>query len=270
MVEHKTKKKKIVFTSMSKRNFYMRMHVSKFVLDNNYIPINPFMIFEYNLLDTIDRQFIRISNNTLINKADELWIFGEISDGVLAEIQLAQKFNKKVRFFDILSSTNGFIEISGKQAKFESDVEQFRKLLFTKKNDFHVRLLIKKKWPLVYPAYSKRNFFLNMHISKFVLEKNYVPLNPFMIFKYFLIDSTKRNIIYSANKDIISMCDELWIIGEVSDGVLDEIKFARKNKIKIKYFSISKDELKNFKFKPLHKSDVSFEDTALKENIKFL
>lgn len=91
---------------------------------------------------------------------------------------------------------------------------------------------------LVYPAHSKHYFFFRMHISKFILQKNCVPLNPFMIFEYFMLDTIKRNTVYSANNNLIKRADEVWIFGPISDGVLDEIKLAKKFRKPIKYFSI--------------------------------
>jgi hypothetical protein len=44
--------KKLIYCAMSNRNFYWRMHVSKLVLDEGYVPINPFMLFDYYLLHT--------------------------------------------------------------------------------------------------------------------------------------------------------------------------------------------------------------------------
>lgn len=95
---------KLIYPAFSKRLFYFRMHITKYVLENDGVPLNPFMIHEYFLLDTIDRNKIKESNNTLVERADELWVFGEISDGVMAEIQLAQKLNKPIRYFRAVAS----------------------------------------------------------------------------------------------------------------------------------------------------------------------
>ena len=43
---------KLVFTAVSKRLFYFRMHISKFVLEKDCIPLNPYMLWEYFMLDT--------------------------------------------------------------------------------------------------------------------------------------------------------------------------------------------------------------------------
>ena len=55
---------------------------------------------------------------------------------------------------------------------------------------------------LIYTAISKQLFYFRMHISKFVLEKNAIPLNPFMLFEYFMLDSVERDKIREANKPI--------------------------------------------------------------------
>lgn len=91
----------LVYTAMSKHLFYYRMHISKYVLEQNGVPLNPFMIFDYFLLDTVDRDLIREGNNNLVRRADELWVFGPISNGVLAEIKIANGLKKPIRYFKI-------------------------------------------------------------------------------------------------------------------------------------------------------------------------
>lgn len=109
---------KLIYPAFSKHLFYFRMHISKYVLENGGVPLNPFMIHEYFLPDTIDRDIIRASNNTLVEKADELWVFGDISNGVAAEIQLAKKMNKPIRFFEVIGSKD-IKEISEGETKLE-------------------------------------------------------------------------------------------------------------------------------------------------------
>ena len=89
----------IVFIAMSKKYFYMRLFVTKFVLEQGVVPINPFTSFDYFLLDAVERDTVRRANNTLVARADELWVFGDITDGVRAEIVQAWQQQKTVRFF---------------------------------------------------------------------------------------------------------------------------------------------------------------------------
>ena len=89
----------VVFTAMSKKYFYMRLFVTKFALDQGVVPINPFTSFDYFLLDAVERDTVRRANNTLVARADELWVFGDIADGVRAEVVQAWQQHKTVRFF---------------------------------------------------------------------------------------------------------------------------------------------------------------------------
>lgn len=111
----------LVFTAMSKRRFYLRAHISKFVFEQGAIPINPFMCFDYFLLDTVKRNTVREANSKLLNICDELWVFGEISDGVLREIKQAKENNKRIRYFKIIDKPFKFIEISEDEIEYEED-----------------------------------------------------------------------------------------------------------------------------------------------------
>ena len=115
---------KLIYPALSKHNFYFREHISKYILEQGGVPLNPFMIFQYFLLDTVSRNTIRNANNNLVTKADELWIFGQISDGVLNEIKLAKKLNKTIEYFTIKDSKE-IIKISKKEVEFEEGLEKF-------------------------------------------------------------------------------------------------------------------------------------------------
>ena len=83
------------------------------------------MIHEYFLLDSITRQTVRDSNNTIVERCDEVWVFGPVSDGVLEEIRLAKKCNKPIRYFAIVNS-RGIKEIPKEDVTFEEGLERFR------------------------------------------------------------------------------------------------------------------------------------------------
>lgn len=117
------KEMKLVYPAFSKNLFYFKDHISKFVLEKGYVPLNPFNIHGYFLLDTVPRDTIRCSNNNLVKRADELWSFGAISDGVLAEIILARLENKPIRYFDVLKSRD-IIEIGKEMVRFEDGLEK--------------------------------------------------------------------------------------------------------------------------------------------------
>src|SRR3989339_1353381 len=97
------------YTATSKRKFYMKDQISTFTLQQGYVPLNPFQIFGF-LNDTVDRNLVRQANNTLIRIANEFWVFGEVSDGVLAEIKQAKEQRKPIKYFRIENSKD-IIEI---------------------------------------------------------------------------------------------------------------------------------------------------------------
>jgi len=256
----------LVFTAFSKKNFYLRSEISKFVLQKGNVPISPFMNFDYNLAGLVPKDTIRIANNSLIAKSDEIWVFGDVSDGVLVEIYMATKQGKPVRYF--VSQDDGerpFKEIDATQVQLE-DVSQWMwewALAGRDLERWHPRLRFHKTYPLVYPAYSKRNFYWQMHISQFCLQNKTIPLNPFMLFRYFLGDTVHRDTVYTANNNIVRLCDEVWTFGEISDGVLAEVKLKKDMGQPVRYYKIATTNPATFR--RVTPSGVVFEEPDLEQ-----
>ena len=122
------KDKPLVYTAMSKHLFYFRMFISVFVLKNGGVPLNPFMVFDYFMLDAVDRDLVREGNNNLVKRCDEIWVFGTVSNGVLAEIQIAKEQGKKVRYFAI-EKPHQIIETDKNSVELEEDIKDLRHLI---------------------------------------------------------------------------------------------------------------------------------------------
>jgi hypothetical protein len=255
------KKRKIVFASFSKKNFYLRNQISAYILLAGQVPVNPFMNFDYNLSGLVDKSMIRVANNTLIKKSDELWVFGEVSDGVLDEISLAKKLGLPVQYFRLDESFGKIRQIWEEDVRLEDISPWMWEWVQAGKSleRWHPRLRFKKTYPLIYPAYSKRNFYWQVHISKYCIEELVVPLNPFMLFRYFLGDMIPRESVYEANNNLIRICDQLWTFGEISDGVLAEIKQTKDSGKKVKHFRIIDQKPNPVTFKKILPSSISFE-----------
>ena len=118
----------VVFTAHSRHTAFMRQHVCLFVLREKHVPINPFMSFDYFLLDTIPRDDVRRANNSLVRIADEVWTFGIVADGVLEEIRLAKKLGKKVRHFALGTTLKSIREITSDQLEYEAGVPRVESL----------------------------------------------------------------------------------------------------------------------------------------------
>jgi hypothetical protein len=117
--------KSLIYTAMSKHFFYFRVHISRFVVEQHKVPLNPFMIFDYFLGDSVDRNLIREGNNNLVKRVDELWVFGPISNGVLAEIKIAKTMNKPIKYFKIAKPHN-IIQITKEEVEMEEEVASFK------------------------------------------------------------------------------------------------------------------------------------------------
>ena len=111
--------KKLIFTAMSKKNFFQKWRIVKFVLEKGFTPLNPFMLYDYFLADSIDHDLVRNANNTVVERADEVWVFGEIADGVEKEITIAKRLNKPIKYFDISKLPEEIKEMSEKSIIFE-------------------------------------------------------------------------------------------------------------------------------------------------------
>jgi hypothetical protein len=95
---------------------------------------------------------------------------------------------------------------------------------------------------VVYTAQSKQYFYCRDAVCEFVFRNNSIPINPFRVFDYFLGDRVERDAIRSANAEVLSRCDEVWVFGEtLADGVLIEIAQAERENKPVRYFSIHND-----------------------------
>ena len=117
--------KPIIYTAFSKHYFYYRMFISKFVLEQNKVPLNPFMLFDYFLTDSVSRDLIREANNNLVKRADETWVFGPVSNGVLAEIKRAKAAGKPIKYFAI-EKPHEIKEVVKEHVLLEEDIQSLR------------------------------------------------------------------------------------------------------------------------------------------------
>ena len=121
-IEHQ-EEKPIVFTAQSCKNFHQRMLICKYVFEKGAVPVNPFNLFGYYLYELVDRDIVRNGNNNLLKRCDEIWVFGEVSDGVLAEIEIFKGLGRPIRYFDISSLPDSIVEISKEQVVLEDEVK---------------------------------------------------------------------------------------------------------------------------------------------------
>ena len=117
--------KRLVYTAQSKQYFYCRDAVCEFVFSQNYIPINPFRVFDYFLGDRVERDAIRAANQEVLSRCDEVWVFGEqLADGVLMEIAQAETEKKPLRYFSINNRAAKIREVDPGSLSLESGIRE--------------------------------------------------------------------------------------------------------------------------------------------------
>ena len=75
---------------------------------------------------------------------------------------------------------------------------------------------------------------------KFVVEKGHIPMAVHLMFPRFMNDNNNvdRTKAITMGLDILARCDELWCFGKnISEGMLEELIFAKKYMIKIRHFT---------------------------------
>lgn len=118
-----TERRPLIYTAHSKLSFFCRDVICEFVLTHGGVPLNPFRMFEYFLGDRIERDLVRRANNTVVQAADETWVFGtEIANGVLFEIDLARQYGKTVKFFTLGTRINEIRPATIDELSFEQEL----------------------------------------------------------------------------------------------------------------------------------------------------
>ncbi len=112
----------VVFAAMSKHSFCYRMFITRYILERKRIPLTIFTLYDYFLLDTVDRKFMIEANNVLVARSDELWVFGPISEGVAKEISVADALGKPVRYYEI-RRPHRIVRIAKKDARREASAD---------------------------------------------------------------------------------------------------------------------------------------------------
>ncbi len=125
-----------IYTSHSKRSYYAKRIISAYVMKKGYIPLNPFMNWGYFLDDMVERDLVRKANTKLIELSDEIWQFGEISNGCYHELLLGMKRGMPIKFFTVDGKNNAIDSVDNldnlvfeQELSSEIDIEKFRQKL---------------------------------------------------------------------------------------------------------------------------------------------
>jgi hypothetical protein len=99
----------------------------------------------------------------------------------------------------------------------------------------------KKYMPLVYicSPYSgdvAGNIERARRYSRLAVDRGAIPIAPHLLFPQFMSEETERDLVMFMDIAILSHCKELWVFGEPSAGMRQEIAYAERKHMTIKYF----------------------------------
>ncbi len=112
------KGKKLIFVSQASINMCWARMLCKFVLEKNHVPVNYFTVFGHFVHELADLSTMIDSINAIIVRCDELWAFGEISEGMWFEIKMCKKLGIPLKYFSIDKLPKKIYEIDENDVKY--------------------------------------------------------------------------------------------------------------------------------------------------------
>ena len=71
----------------------------RFVVSKKRVPIAPHLLFPQFVTEATERGLAMKMDCLLLRRCDEVWAFGEITEGMTVEIEMAADEGKRVRYF---------------------------------------------------------------------------------------------------------------------------------------------------------------------------
>lgn len=81
------------------------------------------------------------------------------------------------------------------------------------------------------------NVELTKAYSRYVVSQDAIPINPILNLHGVLDEATDREKAIAIDLSLLQRCDELWVFGEPTKGMKQEIAEAKKLKVPIRYVS---------------------------------
>lgn len=99
----------------------------------------------------------------------------------------------------------------------------------------------KRYMPMVYicSAYSddvEYNVQKARIYSRYAVDAGAIPIAPHLLLPQFMKEESERDLAMFMDIAILSKCRELWVFGEPTAGMLNEIAYAERKQMTIKYF----------------------------------
>lgn len=100
----------------------------------------------------------------------------------------------------------------------------------------------KRYRPMVYicSAYSgdvEGNMIKARKYSRYAVDEGAIPIAPHLLLPQFMEEDTERDLAMFMGIAILSKCRELWVFGKPTAGMENEIAYAERKQMTIKYFN---------------------------------
>ena len=100
----------------------------------------------------------------------------------------------------------------------------------------------KRYMPMVYicSAYSgdvEGNAKKARRYSRFAVDQGAIPIAPHLLLPQFMKEKSERELAMFMDIAILSKCKALWVFGKPTAGMLNEIAYAERKQITIRYFN---------------------------------
>ena len=75
------------------------------------------------------------------------------------------------------------------------------------------------------------------YYCRFAVNRGFVPLAPHIYFPQFMSEETEREKAFAMNFELLNICREMWVFGKITEGMAREIDMAKRQRMKIRYFT---------------------------------
>lgn len=77
---------------------------------------------------------------------------------------------------------------------------------------------------------------------RYAVDKGVIPIAPHLLLPQFMKEETERELAMFMDIAILSKCKELWVFGEPTAGMQNEIAYAERKQMTVKYFNEDMEE----------------------------
>lgn len=107
---------------------------------------------------------------------------------------------------------------------------------------FNMDTVQKRYMPMVYICSAYRgdveeNVRKARTYCRYAVDKGVIPIAPHLLLPQFMEEETERELAMFMDIAMLSKCKELWVFGEPTAGMQNEISYAKRKQMTVRYFN---------------------------------